>query len=354
MGRATGNETGPHGRCDLPSMEISSYSLPLRAGERFLGDLASGSEFRTILSRERKKILAADDPPFGRQRTKEIDGEVLDAALRSREGDAEAVVIERALDTFSDRFAAVLLQFLETEAWRGTERIVCGGGLMEGEIGADLLRRAQARLREAAVDIRLQRLHHPPDDAGMIGWAYAAPTDILAEGEGFAAVDIGGTNLRWGIVRIERSAGNRDRLTMMKRDKWCHADHDVSRREVVEHIASGVQAAIDEAEAKGVHLAPFVGLSCPGVLEPDGRLASGGQNLPGDWSEDGFDLPREVASRMKRVAGREPLVLLHNDAVIQALSDVPRMKDVERWAAVTLGTGLGNCSFRDRGLVRPE
>ena len=39
---------------------------------------------------------------------------------------------------------------------------------------------------------------------------------------------------------------------------------------------------------------------------------------------------------------------MHNDAVVQGLSELPRMRDVERWGAFTVGTGLGNALFRNR------
>ena len=38
----------------------------------------------------------------------------------------------------------------------------------------------------------------------------------------------------------------------------------------------------------------------------------------------------------------------HNDAVIQGLSEMPAMQDVENWAVLTIGTGLGNASYRNR------
>jgi len=39
---------------------------------------------------------------------------------------------------------------------------------------------------------------------------------------------------------------------------------------------------------------------------------------------------------------------MHNDAVVQGLSEVPFMKDVETWAVFTIGTGLGNALFVNR------
>jgi hypothetical protein len=39
---------------------------------------------------------------------------------------------------------------------------------------------------------------------------------------------------------------------------------------------------------------------------------------------------------------------MHNDAVVQGLSELPRMTDVEHWAVVTLGTGFGNARFTNK------
>ena len=42
------------------------------------------------------------------------------------------------------------------------------------------------------------------------------------------------------------------------------------------------------------------------------------------------------------------MVIMHNDAVVQGLSEVPFMQDVEHWGAFTIGTGLGNAHFTNR------
>jgi hypothetical protein len=41
---------------------------------------------------------------------------------------------------------------------------------------------------------------------------------------------------------------------------------------------------------------------------------------------------------------------MHNDAVVQGLSELPRTRDVRRWAALTIGTGLGNASFTNQAV----
>lgn len=39
---------------------------------------------------------------------------------------------------------------------------------------------------------------------------------------------------------------------------------------------------------------------------------------------------------------------MHNDAVLQGLSETPRMQDVKHWDVLTVGSGLGNARFTNR------
>ena len=45
---------------------------------------------------------------------------------------------------------------------------------------------------------------------------------------------------------------------------------------------------------------------------------------------------------------------MHNDAVVQGLSQVPFMQDVEHWGVLTIGTGLGNARFTNREKPKPK
>jgi hypothetical protein len=45
---------------------------------------------------------------------------------------------------------------------------------------------------------------------------------------------------------------------------------------------------------------------------------------------------------------------MHNDAVVQGLSEVPFMQDVEHWGVITIGTGLGNARFTNREPVKKK
>ncbi len=39
---------------------------------------------------------------------------------------------------------------------------------------------------------------------------------------------------------------------------------------------------------------------------------------------------------------------MHNDTVVQGLSEVPFLRDVDHWGVLTIGTGLGNARFSNR------
>lgn len=47
---------------------------------------------------------------------------------------------------------------------------------------------------------------------------------------------------------------------------------------------------------------------------------------PATGRGDGFNLAKELAQRLPRIHGHEPLFVIHNDAVVQGLSEVPAMQ----------------------------
>ena len=46
----------------------------------------------------------------------------------------------------------------------------------------------------------------------------------------------------------------------------------------------------------------------------------------------------------------ETTIVMHNDAVVQGLSELPFMKDISTWGIFTIGKGLGNALFTNREL----
>jgi hypothetical protein len=68
-----------------------------------------------------------------------------------------------------------------------------------------------------------------------------------------------------------------------KSELWRHADDEPTREGTVKRLVKMLKGLITEAEAEGLKLAPFIGIACPGVIDDDGSIAKGAQNLPGNW-----------------------------------------------------------------------
>jgi predicted NBD/HSP70 family sugar kinase len=105
---------------------------------------------------------------------------------------------------------------------------------------------------------------------------------------------------------------------------------------------------IAAADNDGLKLAPFIGIACPGVINEDGSIEKGAQNLPGNWESSKFNLPASLAEAIPQIGDHDTAILMHNDGVAQGLSEVPFMQDVEHWGVLTIGTGLGNARFTNR------
>ena len=59
-------------------------------------------------------------------------------------------------------------------------------------------------------------------------------------------------------------------------------------------------------------------------------------------------MPASLVEAIPRIGDHDTAVLMHNDGVVQGLSEVPFMQDVEHWGVLTIGTGLGNARFANR------
>jgi predicted NBD/HSP70 family sugar kinase len=59
-------------------------------------------------------------------------------------------------------------------------------------------------------------------------------------------------------------------------------------------------------------------------------------------------MSRPNTGTIPSIGEHETLVVTHNDAVVQGLSELAYMTDYKRWAMLTIGTGLGNARFSRR------
>ncbi len=347
-----------HGMLDLESVRIAGYNLEVREGDDFVGDRASQSAFRAVLDDWRRRHRALDgSDPLGRKSSKALSKKRLDKALCASPATAAGDLVRGAIEDFAVELTHVIQRFMRQKSWRGVQRIVVGGGFPESEVGERAILQAAALCHVQELPVQLGRICHDTDDAGLIGWVHLAPAHFIEHYDALLALDIGGTNVRCGVVRFRRNkAEDLSRADVVWRDKWRHADDKPSRTALVDRLAQLVRKGVADAEHRKLRLAPFVGIACPGLIREDGTIARGTQNLPGDWEADTFHLPTALRERVPVIEKAPVQVLMHNDAVVQGLSELPFMQDVKRWAVLTIGTGLGNASYvnapRRRGGVK--
>jgi predicted NBD/HSP70 family sugar kinase len=243
----------------------------------------------------------------------------------------------------------VTQRFLKTKAWSDTERIVVGGGFRDSRVGEIAIARTDIMLKAEGFRVDLVPIRFHPDEAGLIGCLHLAPSWIFEGHDGILAVDIGGTNIRCGVVETRwKKAPDLSKASVWKSELWRHADDEPTREGAVKRLVKMLKDLISAADGEGLKLAPFIGIACPGVINEDGSIAKGAQNLPGNWESSKFNLPASLVEAIPEIGDHDTAVLMHNDGVAQGLSEVPFMQDVERWGVLTIGTGLGNARFTNR------
>jgi hypothetical protein len=338
-----------HGASRLPSVELDSYNIELKDDEGFIGDRASKGAFREIIDNWRKSVRKAGDDPFGKEASDEISKKALDDLLAK--GDAEAAgIVQGAIEEFSQELAIVIRRYLKTKGWKDTERIVVGGGFRASRVGELVIGRTAVILKADKVPIELVPVRNDPDEAGLIGSVHLAPKWLFKAHDAILAVDIGGTNIRAGVVELNlKKAQDLSKASVWKFELWRHGDEKkVDREDAIKKLVGMIETVIDKAKKEGLKLAPFIGIGCPGIITKDGAIDRGAQNLPGNWESSKFHLPSAIHKAVGKIGDDETAIVMHNDAVVQGLSEAPFMKDVKRWGVLTIGTGLGNARFTNR------
>jgi predicted NBD/HSP70 family sugar kinase len=337
-----------HGATRLPSVDVDSFNIELKDDDGFIGDRASKGAFRKILDGLRKPLQKAGEDPLGKKSADEMAKSELDEALT---GDdiAAAALVHGAIEEFAQELAYVTGRFLKSKAWADTERIVVGGGFRQSRVGEIAIARTDIMLKAEGFKIDLVPIRFDPDEAGLIGCLHLAPSWIFEAYDSILAVDIGGTNIRCGLVETRwKKAPDLSKAEVHTSELWRHADDEPTREGAVKRLVKMLKDLITAAEADGLKLAPFIGISCPGVINEDGSIEKGAQNLPGNWESSKFNLPGSLVEAIPQIGDHDTAILMHNDGVAQGLSEIPFMQDVDHWGVLTIGTGLGNARFTNR------
>jgi predicted NBD/HSP70 family sugar kinase len=337
-----------HGAKQLPSVDVDSYNLEIRDEEGFVGDRASRSAFNDIIEEWREPLRKLGTDPLGDQLIEDVSKKQLDTLLA--EGDPEAAgLVHSAIEAFAKELEKVIRRFLKTASWRDTQAIVIGGGFRQSRVGELAVGRTAVLLKSGGTDIELSLIHNHPDEAGLIGAAHLMPSWTFEGYDGLLAVDIGGTNIRTGIVETNvKKSTKLDKAKVWESELWRHGDEKTKRDEAVDRMADMLKDLIKKAGKAKLSLAPVIGIGCPGLIRADGSIETGAQNLPGNWESKNFNLPNCLIEAIPQIGKHDTAVAMHNDAVVQGLSELPVMRKYEHWGALTIGTGLGNVRFTTR------
>ena len=317
-----------HGATRLPSVEVDDYNVELKDDEGFIGDRASKGAFRNLISNWRMALENVGADPLKGEDSEELSKGKLDELLAR--GDPEAAgIVQGAIEDFSQDFALVIRRFLKLKKWKDTKRFAIGGGFRASRVGEVVIGRTSVILKADNVLVDLIPIHNDPDEAGLLGAVHLAPTWMFKAFDAILAVDIGGTNIRAGVVQLNlKKALDLSKTKVWKFSLWRHGDEEgVKREHAVESLAEMLKGLIAASRKKGLKLAPFIGIGCPGLIREDGSIEKGAQNLPGNWESSKFNLPTVLHSLIPVIGGEETSIVMHNDAVVQGLSEIPYMRE---------------------------
>jgi len=338
-----------HGAAQLSEITVDTYNADLRDGDGFVGDRASRRAFVALVEDWRQRLRkSGHEDPLGEISARDLKKKKLDKVLVDGEPEAAALV-HSATEDFAQELAAVIRRFLRLKEWRETQTILVGGGFRASRLGELAIGRAGLLLKTEGHAVKLEPIRYHPDEAGLVGCVQLAPSWIFSGHDSILAVDIGGTNIRAGLIGLNlKKAKDLSAARVRASVLWRHADDRPSRDNTIAKLAEMLCELIELAEKDEYALAPFVGIGCPGLIRDDGSIDRGGQNLPGNWEAKSFNLPDRIRELIPSIGGHQTEVVVHNDAVIQGLSAVPYMRKTSNWAILTIGTSLGNAHFSVR------
>ena len=125
--------------------------------------------------------------------------------------------------------------------------------------------------------------------------------------------------------------------------------------------ADGFRVLVDRLWPRGVRKADAAIDYWAKELAPSTELRKWFAHDPSRWAEfrrryvEEIEEHREEFDRLRNLALKGPVTLvyaahdeMHNDAVVQGLSELRHMRKANRWAVLTIGTGLGNATYTIR------
>jgi len=143
-------------------------------------------------------------------------------------------------------------------------------------VGELAIGRASVILKAEKVKLDIVTIRNEPDHAGLLGAAHLAPAWIFKGHDAALAADIGGTHIRAGLLALNlKRDPTLAKARVLKHESWRHVDDKPGRDEAVDSLIRMLKRMVKRAEEERLHLAPFIGIGCPGVIMPDGSIERG-------------------------------------------------------------------------------
>jgi len=345
------DQASVHGARELPNVIVDGYGDDVRGKDGYFGDLVSKGAFKSLVKDLRDQLSDGAGDPIENE-PDELSRSRIDKLLEQGDS-ATAGVVFTVVEQFAQNIFQVVKSLQKIKSWSGVERIVVGGGFRASRVGELAIGRAAVLVREIDPHLEVAPIRGDPDEAGIVGALQLFSTGLLKGVERLIGVDIGGSNFRCGLVELNTQADARFRKAgVAGHQLWRHADEELTLDASMRRLGDMLRESIKYAQKKELALSPLIGVGVPGTVLESGALEGGVLNLPGDWKNPDFNLPERICAMIPEIGGEPTQVILHNDAVVQGLSEVPFMSDVAAWGVLTIGTGLGNAVFRNKKAKR--
>ena len=239
--------------------------------------------------------------PVRRRALKQNCKKKLDQPLAS--GDPEtAGVIQSAIESFAQELAIVLRRFLKLKGLEGClahchrRRFYPAAALGELAIGrASVLLSNSTRSPQRSTCLSATIRTRPACSARRSlspAWMFEAHDAILA-------VDIGGTNIRAGVVQLNlaqpRRICRRPRCGSSNSGATATRNISTARKRstgLIEHAATPLSTGCEEGRFAASR--PSLASAVPARSIPTARSKAGAQNLPGNWESSRFNLPEDI------------------------------------------------------------
>src|SRR6476620_5647451 len=243
-----------HGASVLPSVQVESYNVEVEDDDGFIGDKASKGAFWEIFDKWREPLRKISEDPFGDVPTEKITKKELETVLAEGEPEAAALV-QSAVEEFAQQLAKVIRRFRKLKAWSEVECVAMGGGFRGSRIGELAISRCALLLKADEIPVDVEMIANEPHDAGLIGAAHLLPPWVLDGYDGILAVDIGGTNIRTGVVELQlEKARDLSKARVAHSEIWRHGQEDIGSVAAVEMLTEMLAERIRRAEKANMKL----------------------------------------------------------------------------------------------------